>query len=93
MLLAIQALGENAYGVTLHAEILRAGWEMEVAQLYTVLKRMESKGLVSSWLGGATPERGGRSKRYYRLECAGRENLVEAARMRERITAIAAVQP
>src|SRR5580700_1464513 len=86
VLLAIQALGENAYGVTIHAELDRAGHEIDLAPLYTVLKRMEGKDLIASWVGGATAERGGRAKRYYQLEAAGRECLVEANEMRARFS-------
>jgi DNA-binding PadR family transcriptional regulator len=43
-----------------------------------VLERLEAKGFVSSWTGGATRERGGRAKRFYRIEAPGFHALDEA---------------
>jgi DNA-binding PadR family transcriptional regulator len=42
---------------------------------------MEKKGFISSTLGDPTPERGGRAKRYYRLEAAGTAALQRAREM------------
>ena len=53
--------------------------------VYATLDRMEDKGLVSSWLSDPTPERGGRAKRFFRLEEAGRRALRESARTARRI--------
>ena len=39
--------------------------------VYDALTRLEQKGLVSSALGEATPERGGRAKRHYRETTRG----------------------
>jgi PadR family transcriptional regulator PadR len=39
--------------------------------LYTTLDRLERKGLVKTWMGEATPERGGRPKRMIRLTAKG----------------------
>ncbi|WP_174502153.1 PadR family transcriptional regulator [Acidiphilium sp. C61] len=65
---------EDAYGVTLLDRISeRTGHDASIGALYTTLDRMERKGLVSSWWGEATAERGGRRKRFYRIETAGRE--------------------
>lgn len=43
--------------------------------LYTVLRNMEADGLLRSWEGEATPERGMRPKAMYELTTAGREAL------------------
>ena len=40
---------------------------------------LEDKKLVTSWLSDPTPERGGRSRRHYRLEAAGEAALRESA--------------
>lgn len=65
---------DDAYGVTLLDRISkRTGHDASIGALYTTLDRLERKGLVSSWWGEATAERGGRRKRYYRIENAGRE--------------------
>jgi DNA-binding PadR family transcriptional regulator len=39
--------------------------------VYTALDRLEAKGFVRSRLGEDTPARGGRRKKFYRLEPAG----------------------
>lgn len=68
-LLAQQPHG--SYGAAL-AELLRErGREPSLGALYTTLERLEAKGYVSSSWGDATPERGGRRKRMFRLEAAG----------------------
>ncbi len=63
----------NAYGSTIRQRIgeRAGGHEPSVGALYTTLERLEKKGFVSSTWGDATPERGGRRKRFYRVEAAG----------------------
>ncbi len=79
-LLAIMRLGDNAYGVPLRRELSeRLGRDVSYGAIYTTLERMESKGFVSSRVGGATAERGHRAKRYYTIEAPGVRAL-EAAR-------------
>jgi PadR family transcriptional regulator PadR len=79
VLLTILRLGENAYGVTIRAEIT-ACTEREPAPgaLYTTLDRMEEKGLVQSYLGDPTPQRGGRAKRYFTVTKRGRAAVISA---------------
>lgn len=86
VLLAILRLDENAYGVTIRSEIAACtGREPAPGALYTTLDRMEEKGIVRSWLGDATPQRGGRAKRYFVLTKAGRAALVDAQRAYQRL--------
>jgi PadR family transcriptional regulator PadR len=81
VLLAILRLGDNAYGVTIRSEIAACtGREPAPGALYTTLDRMEEKGIVRSWLGDATPQRGGRAKRYFALTKSGRAALVASQR-------------
>ena len=76
ILLALLRLPENAYGVTIHQEIQeRTGRFTSLGAVYTTLDRLEEKGFVSSWIGEATPERGGRAKRYFKIEAAGEAAL------------------
>jgi PadR family transcriptional regulator PadR len=76
ILLAIVRLGDTAYGVTIRQEIeQRTGRELAIGALYTALDRLERKGFVRSSLSDPTPERGGRSRRYYRLKPAGASAL------------------
>lgn len=48
---------------------------MNISAIHAVLKRLETKGFVSSEMGGATRERGGRRKRYFLLTLSGRKAL------------------
>jgi PadR family transcriptional regulator PadR len=72
VLLAVLRLGEDAYGVPIRLEIeRRTGRSLTVGALYRTLDRLEEKGYVTSRFGDPTPERGGRSKRYFRLRPVG----------------------
>lgn len=72
VLLAVLRLGEEAYGVPIRLDIKRrAGRSLTVGALYRTLDRLESKGYVTSWFGEPTPERGGRSKRYFKIRPLG----------------------
>ena len=84
---AILTLGENAYGVTIHAkaEELVQPKTVSLGAVYATLDRLEDKALIASWLSDPTPERGGRSKRHYRLEAAGERALRESALTAKRI--------
>jgi DNA-binding PadR family transcriptional regulator len=81
VLLAILRLRENAYGVTIRREItVCTGRQPAPGALYTTLDRMEEKGLVESWLGDPTPQRGGRAKRYFIVTNKGRVAVASAQR-------------
>jgi PadR family transcriptional regulator len=72
LLLAIVRLGDDAYGVTIRQEIAgRTGRDVAIGQLYTSLDRLERKGLVASTMSEPTAERGGRSRRHFRLRPPG----------------------
>ena len=72
VLLAVLRLGDEAYGVTIRREIeARTRREVSIGAIYATLDRLESKNLVQSRLGDPTPERGGRSKRFFRVTAQG----------------------
>jgi DNA-binding PadR family transcriptional regulator len=72
VVLALLRLGERAYGVTVRQEIeFRTKREVSIGAVYATLDRMETKGYVKSRLGDPTPERGGRSKRFFRVTAKG----------------------
>ncbi len=76
VLLAVARLGDNAYGMAILDEIQgRTGTESAVASVYAALDRLQRHGFVTSTKGEPTAERGGRAKRYFRLERAGAESL------------------
>lgn len=64
----------DAYGATIQDRMeQRTTRDVSVGALYTALDRLEKKGFVSSWWGEATAQRGGRRRRYYKIEAAGVE--------------------
>jgi PadR family transcriptional regulator, regulatory protein PadR len=72
VLLAVLRVGPDAYGVPIRLEIEeRTGRSQTVGALYRTLDRLEHKGYVASWFGDPTPERGGRSKRHFKVRPAG----------------------
>ena len=67
VLCASQA-GQDAYGVTIHAELeKRANRRVARGAVYVTLDRLEKKGWLSSYPTDPTPERGGRAKRCYQV--------------------------
>lgn len=73
-------MGEEAYGVGIKREIEeRLERKVSIGALHTALQRMTDKGLVSSQLGEATAERGGKRKRYFEVTADG-EAVLERAR-------------
>ena len=68
VLLTIATLGNEAYGVAIKDQIqLRANRSISIGALHSTISRLEDKGYLSSHLGGATAERGGRKKRFFEL--------------------------
>ena len=86
VLLAVMRLGEKSYGVTIRREIEeKTGRDVSLGAIYPTLDRLEEKGLVRSWKGEPTGERGGRARRHFRLSESGLEVL---RRSREAISAM-----
>jgi len=72
VLLALLRLEDRAYGVTVRQEIeFRTDREVSIGAVYATLDRLETKGYVRSRHGDPTPERGGRSKRFFRVTPKG----------------------
>ena len=68
VLLAVLRLGPDAYGATVRREIeSRAGRELSISAVYTTLERLEQKGMVRSWIGEPTAQRGGRRRKHFEL--------------------------
>ena len=83
VLLATAALGENAYAVVIKDEIERqSGRSVNISSIHTTLHRLQEKEFLISEMGGATSERGGRRKRFFRPTNAGFEALREAHSLR-----------
>lgn len=74
LLTAAARLGDEAYGAAIRQEIEDAtGSPCSIGALYTTLDRLEAKGLIKTWMGDPTPERGGRPKRMVRLSAKGEQ--------------------
>jgi len=72
LITAAAGLGENAYGAAIREEIeSTAGRKCSMGALYTTIDRLETKGLLKTWMGEATPQRGGRAKRMVRVTAQG----------------------
>src|ERR1700690_4132239 len=88
VLFAILHLGENAYGMTIRLEIEdRTERRTSLGAVYTTLDRLEKKGYVSSWKGSPAPQRGGRSKRLFKVQPLGKAALRNSAAILAAMTA------
>ena len=87
LLAAAARLGDEAYGAAMRQEIERATERpCSIGALYTTLDRLESKGLIKTWMGDPTPERGGRPKRLVRVTAKGRRAAADFYRTVRRVT-------
>src|ERR1700758_686124 len=72
ILSAATRLREGAYGAAIREEIEEATRQgCSIGALYTTLDRLEAKGFIKTWMGDATPQRGGRPKRMVRVTAKG----------------------
>ena len=86
VLLAILHVKGEAYGVPIVEEIeRRTGRTVSRAAVYVTLRRLEKRGLVTSWMSEPTGERGGKARRCVRVEPDGLELLEEARRAMDRM--------
>jgi len=86
ILLAILRLGDDAYGVTIRAELAdRTGRHVAPGAVYTALERLETKGLITSRMSDPTPQRGGRAKRCVTVTAAGRRALTRSVQAFDRL--------
>jgi DNA-binding PadR family transcriptional regulator len=80
-LTAVIVLGENAYGRAIQTrmqELAAGSRPVTLAVVYATLDRLERRGYLRSWFGGATKERGGRSKKFVQATPAGEKALRES---------------
>ena len=72
LITAAAGLGESAYGAAIREEIEKvAGRSCSIGALYTTIERLEKKGMLKTWMGEATAQRGGRAKRMVRVTPRG----------------------
>jgi PadR family transcriptional regulator, regulatory protein PadR len=85
-LLIILKLEENAYGVTIRRAISRqTGKEWSAGAVYDHLYRMENRGWVESSMSIPVKERGGRSRRIFRVRKNGLLALEAHKKIRDRL--------
>lgn len=83
VLLVIAGCKEEAYGLTIWERLQQqTGRTITMSAIHATLYRLEEKGYLSSDLGGATAERGGRRKRFFALTATGTKALIEIQEMR-----------
>ena len=71
----------GAYGVTIFNELIaRAKRRVARGAVYMTLDRLETKGLLSSYVTEPLPERGGRARRCYRVTKTARAALLASQR-------------
>ena len=73
-----------AQGVDLRPELdQQSGRSVSLSAVHAALHRLEEKGMLSSYLGDATNERGGRRKRLFSVTALGSRTLNEIRTVRE----------
>lgn len=83
VLLSVGSLYGQAYAVVILQVIKEhTGRILDVTAIHSVLRRLEKKGFITSTMGGATKERGGRRKKFFALSQAGRSVLDDTMEVR-----------
>ena len=86
VLLTVGVLHDGAYGVAIAEEIERqSGRSVSISAVHATLNRLQEKGLVTSRMGGATAERGGRRKRLFTVSVAGSRALRDIRELRNNL--------
>lgn len=88
VLLAVAIRSGDAYGAAVVSEIeQQMSRTVNLGAVHSALNRLQEKGLVSSQMGGATAERGGRRKRLYVVTVYGQRALEEIHQLRNQMWA------
>ena len=86
ILTSVWKLGTNAYGIAIKVKIEEAtGIRWLLGSIYTPIKGLLKKGLLSPRMGDPSPVRGGRAKVYYELTGNGVKALAEIQRVNRAI--------
>jgi len=84
VLLSVWRLEENAYGVTIRKHIIEmTGTDWSIGAIYVPLDRLSKWGYLETLQGEPTSQRGGRSKRYYRLTPEGLDALEQLKQVQQ----------
>ena len=86
VLVAILQLTGDVYGVPIVDEIhRRTGRKVGDAAVYVALRRLEQRGLLTSWMSEPTAERGGKARRCVKVTPAGVRAVREAREAMDRM--------
>jgi len=86
VLLLVMIMEDEAYGFTVSQEYEKqTGKSISISAVHTVLSRMEKKGYITSQMGGATEDRGGRKKRIFKITDMGIKVIQEIKHHRQRL--------
>jgi len=86
VLLTVASLGEDAYGVAIKEDIeRRSDRTISIGALHSTITRLEEKGMLKSWLGDPTQERGGRRKRFFEVTHQGKVALHHMKDLRDEL--------
>ena len=88
VLLTLVRLGNGTWGAAIRRDIQeRTTRELPVSVVYVTLQRLEKKGMVRSYVGNPSAERGGRRRRHYLIDVAGEQALGRSFRAFRTLTA------
>ena len=86
VLLTVGILNSDAYGLSVQEEIRKqAGRKATLSAVHAVLNRLEEKGFLESEFGSASPERGGKRKRIFKITNMGKETLQASRELRDQL--------
>jgi len=86
VLLTIASMGNDAYAVELKHELERlTRRKYNISAVHSVLYRLEKKGFLTSYFGGATNKRGGKEKRFFQVANSGFAKLQESKYLRQQL--------
>lgn len=86
VLLTIASMGNEAYAVALKEELENVSTrKFNISAVHSALYRLEKKGFLSSFFGGASKKRGGKQKRYFQVTHAGFAALQASKDLKEQL--------
>ncbi len=86
VLLSVWRLQDNAYGVSIRKNIIKnTGTDWSIGAIYDALERLTEWGYLETYQSDPTPERGGRSKRFFKLTREGADVLSRARMVQEKM--------
>jgi PadR family transcriptional regulator PadR len=86
IMLAVMQLHDEAYGVAIRHHLKKiTGKTWAFGAIHVMLTRLEKKKLLESHLADPTPQRGGRSKRIYKITSSGKETLEQIKKIQDKV--------